>query len=188
MNTFTPQIETLAKDWFRRCRESQMVHYEYGSLLERRHLYFGIPAIALSTMVGTAVFSSWESASEGGWVRVVFGMLSMLAAAITALQTFLNLADRVAKHKSAGASYGAIRRNLELLKTLPPATEDEMRRCLQDIKRQMDELADNSPGIPSRFKQKIDERLKSKSHDRIYQLSPRIETINAQQEIREGRS
>lgn len=118
MTTFTSEIETLAKDWFRRCRESQMVHYEYGSLLERRHLYFGIPAIVLSTIVGTAVFSSWESASQNELTRVAFGMLSMLAAAITALQTFLNLAERASKHKSAGASYGAIRRELELLKTM----------------------------------------------------------------------
>lgn len=175
MTTFTPEIETLAKDWFRRCRESQMVHYEYGSLLERRHLYFGIPAIVLSTIVGTAVFSSWESTSQNELMRVAFGMLSMLAASITALQTFLNLADRASKHKSAGANYGAIRRELELLKTIPPQTENDMRECLQKIKQKMDELADNAPGIPSRFKQKIDERLKSRSHDRIYQLTPCID-------------
>src|SRR4030095_5088109 len=101
MNTFTPAIEKLAKDWFRRCRESQMIHYEYGSVLERRHLYFGISAIVLSTIVGTAVFSTWESAAIDGWLRVLLGLLSMISAAVAALQTFLNLLDRAAKHKAA---------------------------------------------------------------------------------------
>jgi hypothetical protein len=174
MTTFTSEIEILAKDWFRRCRESQMVHYEYGSLLERRHLYFGIPAMVLSTIVGTAVFSSWESASQDQLTRVAFGMLSMLAASITALQTFLNLTDRASKHKSAGASYSAIRRELELLKTIPPLSEEEMKESLQKIKQRMDDLANSAPGIPSRFKQKIDEKLESKSHDRVYQLTPSI--------------
>ncbi|MDH4321474.1 MAG: SLATT domain-containing protein [Desulfobulbaceae bacterium] len=175
MSTFTPEIEKLATDWFRRCRESQMVHYEYGSLLERRHLYFGIPAIVLSTIVGTAVFSSFESSANNEWLRVVFGMLSMLAASITALQTFLNLSDRAAKHKSAGANYGAIRRELELLKTMPPHTEDGISKLLENIKIKMDDLAESSPGIPSKFKQKIDERLKSKNHRRIYELYKDIE-------------
>lgn len=180
MSTFTPEIEILAKDWFRRCRESQMVHYEYGSLLERRHLYFGIPAIVLSTIVGTAVFSSWESSAQDGLWRVIFGMLSMLSASITALQTFLNLSDRASKHKLAGATYGAIRRELELLKTVPPQTEDQMREYLQKIKQKMDDLAENAPGIPSSFKQKIDERLKSKSHNRIYDLPSKSDNVSMQ--------
>ena len=170
MPSLNPQIELLAKDWFRRCRESQMVHYEYGSLLERRHMFFGVPAIVLSTIVGTAIFSSWESGAENTALKILFGLLSMLAAAVSALQTFLNLADRAAKHKAAGASYGAIRRELELLKILPPEAEAEVRASLDDVKKRMDDLASNAPSIPSAFKQKIDERLKSHQHSRIYEL------------------
>jgi hypothetical protein len=172
MNTFTPAIEKLAKDWFRRCRESQMIHYEYGSVLERRHLYFGISAIVLSTIVGTAVFSTWESAAIDGWLRVLLGLLSMISAAVAALQTFLNLLDRAAKHKAAGANYGAIRRELELLKTIPPETEDKIKEALEAIKSRMDELTASVPGIPSRFKQRIDDKLRSRAYDRIYQLEP----------------
>lgn len=171
MTIFTEEIEILAKDWFRRCRESQMAHYEYGSILEKRHLYFGIPAIVLSTIVGTTVFGAWEESAEQGWVRVVLGLLSILAACVTALQTFLNLSDRAIRHKSAGANYGAIRRELELLKTMPPQTDEEMRKSFEEIKRKMDELAGRSPSIPSAFKQRIDERLKSKDHERIYKLN-----------------
>ena len=148
-----------------------MAHYEYGTTLERRHLYFGIPAVALSAIVGTAVFSSLEDGVDVT-TRLIFGLLSIASAVVAALQTFLNLSDRGAKHKSAGACYGGIRRDLELLKTMPPAEVDSMREALEDIKCKMDELAASAPSIPSRFKAKIDERLKSKLHDRIFTLEP----------------
>ena len=65
-----------------------------------------------------------------------------------------------------------VRRELELLKSLPPADEEGIRAALLAIKEQMDELAANSPSIPSAFKARIDAHLKSQSHDRIYQLGP----------------
>ena len=171
MMTFTKDIERLATDWFRRCRESQMVHYEYASLLEKRHLWLGASTMVLSTIVGTAVFSSWEATAVDNLMRTLLGMLSLLAAAMAALQTFLNFSDRAAQHKSAGVSYGAIRRELELIKTVPPKTEEEIVKMLQIIKLKMDELAEKSPGVQSKFKQKIDQRLNSKMHRRIYELS-----------------
>lgn len=178
------EVELLAKDWFRRCRESQMAHYEYGSLLETRHLWLGIPAVLLSTIVGTAVFASWESNTGGSSLRILFGLLSMLAAAVAALQTFLNMSDRAAKHKAAGAAYGAIRRELELFKTLPCGSEEETRSFFQRVKERMDELAASSPSIPSKHKRKIDDKLKSRIHDRIFQLQPK-EANNAESGPRE---
>jgi len=170
MSTFTSEIEKLATDWFRRCRESQMVHYEYASNLQKRHIWLGASAMILSTIVGTAVFSSWESSTNNGWLRVLFGMLSMLAATTAALQTFMNFSDRSVEHKAAGANYGALRRELELLKTVPPEAEKEVYKALENIKAKMDELAGKSPGIPSKFKMEIDDRLKSKNHKRIFEL------------------
>lgn len=176
MSTFTAEIELLATDWFRRCRESQMVHYEYASKLEKRHIWFGSVAMVLSTIVGTAVFSSWDSSASTEWNRVFFGMLSILAASMAALQTFLNFSDRAASHKVAGAQYGALRRTLELLKTVPPRNEYEMVKALDKIKNEMDELAEKSPGIPSTFKSKIDARLKTERHKRIYDLVSNTDT------------
>ncbi|MFC7339222.1 SLATT domain-containing protein [Haloferula chungangensis] len=176
MSIQSKEVELLAKDWFRRCRESQMAHYEYGSLLESRHLWLGIPAVLLSTIVGTAVFASWESNAGGDALRILFGLLSMLAAAVAALQTFLNMSDRAAKHKAAGAAYGAIRRELELFKTLPCESEEETKSFFLQVKERMDDLAASSPSIPSKHKRRIDDKLKSRIHDRIFQLQQREES------------
>lgn len=175
MNAYTPDIDKLATDWFRRCRESQMVHYEYGSVLDRKNVLLGIPAVLLATIVGAAVFGEWSDSETSSLPKIIFGMLSIASAAFSALQTFLNFSDRAAKHKTAGACYGAIRRRLELLKTMPPETPDEIRVALQEIKQEMDELAATSPGVPSAMKKKIDAVLKSSAHHRIFQLEPRPE-------------
>ena len=163
----------LAKDWFRRCRESQMAHFEYGSILEKRHILFGIPAIVLSTAVGTAVFASWETGSTQQWHRILFGLLSIAAACMAALQTFLNLSDRAAKHKASGAAYGAVRRELELFKMLPPTTDEQLRQELEKIKNRMDELAASAPSIPSRHKEYIDKIIKSRLSGEIFDFSDR---------------
>src|SRR5260370_1336043 len=59
----SPEVEVLVTDWFRRVRESQRVHYECGTYFSQRRYFLGIPAIVLSTAVGTAVFASLESAA-----------------------------------------------------------------------------------------------------------------------------
>ena len=87
---------------------------------------------------------------------------------------------RINKHKSAGAAYGAIRRDIELLKTLPPDKVEAMQQCLAGIKAKMDELAASAPGLPSRFKQRIDDRLKSRAHDRIFALYGREQAVRAE--------
>lgn len=102
MATYTPEIDLLVTDWFRRCRESQRIHYEYGSILEGRNYWLGIPTIVLSTAVGTAVFASLQSKTAAQDYGIICGLVSMASAIFAALQTFLNLSDRAAKGPVAG--------------------------------------------------------------------------------------
>jgi hypothetical protein len=172
MTPYTSEVNVLVTDWFRRVRESQKVNYEYGSILVRRNFYLGIPAVILSTIVGTAVFTSLSETATKPAVKIVVGLLSLVSAVLATLQTFLNLSDRAAKHKYAGARYGAIRRRLELLKTMPPTTSDDLQKELASIKNEMDEIAAESPSVPSAMKDRIDKKLKSRGHKRIFDLPP----------------
>jgi hypothetical protein len=51
------------------------------------------------------------------------------------------------------------------------ADAEKLTEVFPEIKSRMDELAASAPGIPSRFKQRIDDKLRS-AYDRIYQLEP----------------
>jgi uncharacterized protein YqhQ len=171
MSTLTPEVLMLLTDWFRRVRESQRTHYECGTHFRRLHYVLGIPAIVLSAVVGTAVFASLAETTPTTWSRIIVGLVSIVAAVAASLQTFLKYGETADMHRVAGAQYGAIRRSLELLKTMPPSTMEEMQVQITTIKDLMDRLASEAPGVPSRMKDRIDKELKSKDHKRIFDLA-----------------
>lgn len=166
---FTPEIELLVSDWFRRARESQMVHYECGSRFHRFNLLLGIPTIIFSTIVGTTVFATLSKDSSAR-IKMFLGLLSVSAAVLASLQTFMAFGDRATKHRLIGSRYGSVRRSLEMLKTFPPSDEQEMKRIVEEIRKELDDLAESSPDVPSRIKRKIDNELKSRDHKRIFDL------------------
>lgn len=166
--------EILVTDWFRRIRESQRTHYECGSRLSRLHLLLGIPTIILTVVVATAVFASLGNETVSGRMKIVIGLLSVAAAVLASLQTFLGLAQRADQHKSAGTRYGALARALEILKTFPPPDPAELKRIVTDIQREMDRLAESAPGVSARLKREIDEELKNRAEKHIFHLSASV--------------
>lgn len=169
MPDLSEDVEVLLTDWFRRARESQFIHYECGVWFSRLNYLLGIPTIILSTAVGTAVFASFET-SATGTQRIVVGLVSIIAAVLASLQTFLRFSERAEHHRMTGSGYGAVRRSLEYLKTFPPNDEDALKRAFEDVKEQMDALAREAPEVPSQMKKKLDKEVKNREHKRIFHL------------------
>jgi hypothetical protein len=175
MGEFSPAQLQLLTDWFRRTRESQMVHNRCANHFSRLHLWLGIPSVALSTIVGTAVFASLERATSAD-VRIGVGLLSVLAAVFAGLQTFLGYAERANRHRAAGAGYGALRRSLEMLKTFPSADEAALVSTLGEVKKQMDELAGTAPEVPARIKDASDDFLQRNGYGKLFDLPGKAAT------------
>jgi hypothetical protein len=167
---FREASNKLMTDWFRRVRQSQHIHYACGSYFSRLNLYLGIPTIALSSVVGTAVFASLDKQNIGNY-KILVGMVSILAALLASLQTFLGFSERAEKHRVTSAGYAAVRRRIEMLKTFPPNEKEQMERALAEIKNEMDALADSSPEVPRRIGNRVLAQLKSKEHVRLFHLS-----------------
>ncbi|MBL8212647.1 MAG: SLATT domain-containing protein [Bryobacterales bacterium] len=161
--------DVLLRDWFRRARESQRVHYLCATRYHRLHYLLGMPTILFSCVVGTAVFSSVDKISSTE-MKITLGLISIAAAALSSLQTFLQLEARAEKHKTAGARYGAVRRALELLATFPPTAEGGLRLELETVKKELDDLSQTSPHVPSDLRSDVDAELKARGHNRIFNL------------------
>lgn len=172
MSELSKEAEILLTDWFRRSRESQYIHYECGVLFSRLNYLLGIPTIVLSTIVGTAVFASLETSATGAQ-KILIGLVSIVAAVLASLQTFLRFSERAEAHRSAGSDYGAIRRSLEYIKTFPPSDDESLTQVFKEIKEQMDALAKDAPEIPSSMKKKLERDIKSVEHNRIFHLQPK---------------
>ncbi|RIX45041.1 MAG: SLATT domain-containing protein [Rhodocyclales bacterium GT-UBC] len=174
MPEIPPAVECLLTDWFRRARESQFIHYECGVWYGRLNYLLGIPTIVLSTAVGTAVFASLETNATGN-ERIAVGLVSILAAVLASLQTFLRFSERADQHRLSGSGYGAIRRAMEFLRTFPPAEAAALQEAVTAIKTEMDKLAADAPPVPSRLKKKLDNEIKRQAHDRIFHVPAKTE-------------
>jgi hypothetical protein len=156
-----PFVEELLQKWYMRAYQSQFTHYRCVNFFSALNLLLGIPAIVLAMTVGTAVFVSLERETSG-YVKIVFGLISIMAGVLSILQTFLRYSERSEKHRTTSARYGAIRRRLEYIWTLAPDDKEEISNILAGINKELDHLAESSPEVPAfifkRVKKEVTER------------------------------
>jgi hypothetical protein len=101
-----------------RLRAHRMARAQFlaGKRAHSMHVGLGIPVVVLTTAVGTTIFSSLGASPDSALV-IVAGLVSLLAAALAALQTFLGFAERAEKYRTSAAEYSALKRDLDVLAT-----------------------------------------------------------------------
>ena len=152
-------LNELVLAWIRRTRESQFAHYVQATTFRRSAPILGIPIIIITAFVGTTIFSSIADDTSSTTVKLAIGLLSVLATVLSSLQTFMKLPERAELHKSFGARYGAIRRKLEQIyaaRSAQPITQ----QVLDYICKELDELAEEAPDVPSKALKIAQERIR----------------------------
>jgi hypothetical protein len=139
--------EPVLKDWLRRARESQHTHYELARHYNGLNSLFSLPVIIINTVMATSVFASLQTNVSSFW-KVVFGLASVLAASIAAIQAYLRFVERSERHRRLAASYSAVRRSIEEALALPIHQRGEIRHALASVRTELDHLAQESPDIP----------------------------------------
>jgi hypothetical protein len=105
---WTPEVEELLCDWRRRVYAAQAAYYGEAERLRRRNYQLGIPVVIVSSLVGTAIFGNWaDDQTYKWWV----GGVSILAAVLASLQTFLKFGESATLHGAAADWFAAIRRH-----------------------------------------------------------------------------
>jgi hypothetical protein len=145
----------LIAQWLFRNHRVQLAHYESARYFQRLHLWLGLPAIALSSIVGTSIFASL-SGNQAPEVQILAGVLSLVAAALMGLQTFLKHSEQAEKHRLAGARFASLKHRIELLQSFPPTAEDDIRVELQAIEKAWARLREESPTLPTRIWRNIE--------------------------------
>jgi hypothetical protein len=137
----------------------QEAHYTAARGFEARHFWLGTAAVSLGAFVGTAVFTSLAKKDNAPMVIVAVGMLSVLSAVLSALQTFLKHSENAEKHRSAGAKFAHLRHSIELVQVLPPETESDLRAQLQQLEEAWSKVRAESPNMPKRVWKSIERSL-----------------------------
>jgi hypothetical protein len=136
--------QQVLDDWYERVAVTQRAHYLSADHYGARKYWLGIPAVVLSTFVGTSVFATVQKQPDF-WLQITVGLASVAAALLASLQTFLGYSERAEKHRIAGAKYGALGRELEQLRAsdVPPSAE-----AMSQVRKRLDDLAVESPNNP----------------------------------------
>jgi hypothetical protein len=114
-------VEELYASWHRRVAAAEHGHRLMADRLRRRYLLLGIPVVVLTTLIGTSAFASISKAQgnsiqgleiDPDIVLLAVGTISVLAAVLSSLQTFLRHATRAEGHRIAALRYETLRRDM----------------------------------------------------------------------------
>jgi hypothetical protein len=139
-SAWTPRVEQLLQSWHKRVYAAQTAYYDEAERFRRRNYQLGIPVVIVSSLVGTAVFSDVGS-------KWLVGSVSILAAVMASLQTFLKFGENATLHGSAADWFAAIRRDIEEVLALPPHLRGKPKTCLDSIRQEMNRAGQKSPEL-----------------------------------------
>jgi len=157
---WTPRVLTLLREWNDRAGATAETHYAISARLSRLNVRLGIPVVVLTTFVGTSVFATLERHVDLSW-KILIGTVSVLAAVLASLQTFLRFAERAEKHRAAAEEWSSIRREISEMLALHPdylATRGDPKDYLDRLRRRMDRIAAQSPEMGDRAWSRAEER------------------------------
>ncbi|HEX4323211.1 MAG TPA: SLATT domain-containing protein [Gaiellaceae bacterium] len=144
---WTPEVVTLLRDWSARAAASADAHYALCTRLSRSNIRFGVPVVVLTTFVGTSVFATLQHHVNTG-LKIVIGLVSVLAAVLASLQTFLRFGERAEKHRTAAEAWADLRRDMEEMIALHPTypeSRGDPKKYLDEVRQRFAQIAQQSP-------------------------------------------
>jgi hypothetical protein len=157
---WNPSLERLYESWHRRVAAAEHGHRLMADRLRRRYFLLGIPVVVFTTLVGTGAFASMQNANansimtenaDSDTVLLIVGGISVLAAVLSSLQTFLRYATRAEGHRIAALRYETLRREMAETLALEPDARGQPDRMLDNARNRMDRYAKESPTIGERM-------------------------------------
>lgn len=152
-NNAINDVVHIAFKYWQRVHKQGRSQYLAGKRSASMHNWFGIPVVVTTTLVGTVIFSTL-SENPSSWLKIGTGLVSLLAAVLSALQTFFGFSEQAARHRTAAADYSGVRRRLEvfLVKHKQEAAQDNTAiNELQAIADEITKLEQKSPDVADSF-------------------------------------
>lgn len=149
----------LLRHWRFRVHRVQTGHYEAGRRYDRLHLLLGIPAIAVSTLVGTAVFASLAAEKHDTVITILVGLFSVAAAVLASLQTFLKYSELAERHKLAGARFADLKHKIEIIAVFQSPDAETLKSQLAEVEQRWETVREESPNIPAKIWNRIEKTM-----------------------------
>lgn len=132
------EVEALLEKWVVKAKRFRDAHYYASARYRRLHYLLGMPSIVLSASLGTAVFATLEKEISVE-ARVGVGIVTIAAAAFSAVHTFLRHAERAEAHRQAYVGFESVVRTMEASLAFK-LTPTDLQRAVEKIRKNLDDL------------------------------------------------
>ncbi len=114
---------------------SSTAHFLSGRRWANVNILIGVPATLLAGATGVSAFT--DSVHD-----YITGLIAIIVAGLTALNTFLNPGDRATSHRSANITYRKIRRDASLFKDVDlPLAKDKGEEVILELVKSLKALS-----------------------------------------------
>ena len=139
-----PEALSLLGEWRTSVAAIQDGHYKTAHRYTRYSRSLGVLIVLITTVVGSAVLASL--AEEVEWARVGLGILSLIAASLTALQTFWGHRELAEKHRHGGIRFGMLLRRMDQALRVPAG---DAKQVMDSIRIERDAIQSELPMLPA---------------------------------------
>jgi len=136
--------------WQMNAKRSQIANYKAANYHSTLNYTLGIPALIISAIVGTSIFVTLQSNVEL-WAKILVGILNILVAVLSSLQTFFRSEERAAKHRSCAVEYGAVKRLIDELLSGGDISDDSLHEKIKRVRERLDDLSREGPIMPEKI-------------------------------------
>ncbi|MGZ4289634.1 MAG: SLATT domain-containing protein [Gaiellaceae bacterium] len=151
------ETETKAQEWEEWTEAARLTHYGRADHFMTWNIWIGVLAIIATTVVSAGILVSIHS-TPTYWGKVAAAILALVAAALAALKTYLNLGSLSEQHRTAAVGFGKVRRQVETFRLRHPPDDAQARAELDQLALEIGDLEMAGPGYPARiFSRKLAE-------------------------------
>jgi len=149
--------------WLLHAHKGRDRHDTVARRYETYRLFLGSVATLFATLAGASVLGLVEKAWPL-WGKLLVGGIGILAGFSAGLGTFLNLPERVDRHRSAGVRYKIAIRELERIigSGSSACTPTDIKRIemtdIERIEKQLNELEESAPVVSERIYEHVEKK------------------------------
>lgn len=136
-------IQELIDDWKLRVNDHQKANIALAIKHNKYHYWIGLPAIILTAIAAATLLA----VAEGSRIRITVGIVGIIAAILSAIQTFYSQAKRAENHRFVASQLVHIRRDIEIFERFVPDRKSEREQRFREIDERISQIEEDAPAI-----------------------------------------
>lgn len=136
-------IQELIDGWKQQVNDIQKANYALAIKHNKYHYRIGLPATIFTAIAGATLLTG---ATEPR-IRIAVGIVGIIAAILSAIQTFYSNARRAENHRLVASQLVHVRRDIEIFESFVPDRKSEREQRIREIDELISEVEKDAPVI-----------------------------------------